>query len=130
MSKMMAYDPELGEWLEQRLSEWGYPAECKHMFGHQSWFLNGYMFTGANELGIFVHLGEDAVQTALGDSASAGDVASFEPGPGMTMKDYLVVTKQVCSDETTLRRWLAQSSDYLVSLPPKQPKKRKKKSAG
>ena len=47
----------------------------------------------------------------------------------MTMKDYLVVTKQVCGDEPTLRRWLEQSSAYLTSLPPKVPKKRKKRGS-
>lgn len=123
MSKMMAYDSQLGDWLEERLVEWGYPAERKHMFGHQSWFLSGYMFAGANEFGVFVHLGAEAVQQALEDPHG---VAPFEPGRGMTMKDYLVLTKEICRDEATLRRWLQRSSDYLSSLPPKQPKRKKK----
>lgn len=47
--------------------------------------------------------------------------------PGMAMKDCLVVTKEVCRDDLTLRGWLEQHSAYLMSSPPKLPYTRKKK---
>lgn len=125
MSKMMAYDPELGAWLAERISAYGYPAEKKRMFGHETWFLNTHMFTGANELGIFVHIGRAAVEEAL---ASLPGVDEFVPGRGMTMKDYLILKKAEYEDEGQLKSWLDRSSAYLSALPPKEKKAKKKKT--
>ena len=117
---MLAFDPELNNRLEQLLETRGYGAVKKKMFGHETHFLNGYMFTGANELGIFVHLGSQAVERALDEETG---VSRFGPMEGMIMKDYLLLDKEIVDDETALSGWLERSRDYLMSRPPKKPKK-------
>ena len=65
MGKMMQFDAELSARLEHILAGLGIPAEKKKMFGHETFFLNGYMYAGANEFGIMVHLGRDSVPAVL-----------------------------------------------------------------
>jgi TfoX/Sxy family transcriptional regulator of competence genes len=99
----------------------GFPTEKKKMFKHEVHFLNGYMFSGANVNGIFVHTGKEAKETAL-DTES--DVAPFEPLEGTVMKEYLLLQEPIVSNPDSLKKWLDQSSRYLLSLPPKQKKKK------
>jgi TfoX/Sxy family transcriptional regulator of competence genes len=122
---MMKFSPELAELLEKQIQEGGYPASKRKMFGHETWFLNGYMFAGANTEGIWMHLGEQAVQKAL--SAELG-MAPFSPGRGMVMKDYLTLVEPGCREMARLRPWLERSSRYLLSRPTKPQGATKKKS--
>jgi TfoX/Sxy family transcriptional regulator of competence genes len=121
---MMKFSPELGALLEKQIHADGYPASKRKMFGHETWFLNGYMFAGASAEGIWMHLGEAAVQEAL---AAEEGVAPFSPGRGMVMKDYLTLTEPGCREAGRLRPWLERSSQYLLSLPAKSSKAKKKR---
>lgn len=120
---MVRYDEELGKWLAGRLEALGIPAEPKKMFGHEAWFLNTYMYCGANELGVFVHVGKDAVDEAL---ATIEGVAAFSPGRGVVMKDYLVLEEVILSDNAVFEQWLRQSAEYLHARPPKIKKAKRK----
>jgi len=122
--KMLQFAPELAEKLDQIILACGYPTEKKKMFGHEVHFLNTHMFSGANEDGIFVHIGKDAKETALETETG---VAPFKPIEGMVMKDYLLLEEPVHSHPDTLKKWLDQSSQYLLSLPPKKKKPKKKR---
>jgi TfoX/Sxy family transcriptional regulator of competence genes len=113
---MMKFSPELAELLEKQIQAAGYPASKRKMFGHETWFLNGYMFAGASTEGIWMHLGEQAVREAL--STQPG-VAPFSPGRGMVMKDYLTLVEPGCRDAARLGPWLERSSRHLLSRPPK-----------
>ena len=119
--KMLKFSPELSEALEKKLQAYGFEAEKQKMFGHEVFFLNGYMFTGANESGIFVHIGKDARDAALEKETG---VSSFEPMEGTVMREYLLLNEPVYSNESHLKKWLDLSSQFIRSLPPKQ-KKRK-----
>ncbi len=119
--KMLQFSPELAEKLDQIILACGYPTEKKKMFGHEVHFLNTHMFSGANEMGIFVHIGKEAKETALETETG---VAPFQPMEGMTMKEYLLLQEPVYSNPDTLKKWLDLSSKYLLSLPPKEKKKR------
>jgi TfoX/Sxy family transcriptional regulator of competence genes len=119
--KMIAFSPELSEFLEKKLKEYGYDPVKKKMFGHETYFFNGYMFTGANVEGIFVHVGKEEKERALEDDQEVG---AFEPMEGMVMKEYVLLKENVYSDESQLKKWLEKSRKYLLSLPPKK-KKRK-----
>lgn len=123
--KMLQFSPQRAEMLDQVILAAGYPTEKKKMFGHEVHFLNGYMFSGANEDGFFVHIGMEARDAALENETG---VDFFRPVEGMTMKEYLLVKEPGCSDADTLKQWLDRASAYLLSLPPKK-KKPKKKSA-
>jgi TfoX/Sxy family transcriptional regulator of competence genes len=122
--KMLQFSAERAEMLDKIVLACGYPTEKKKMFGHEVHFLNGYMFTGANVDGIFVHLGEEAKDAAL---ETESDVGPFKPIEGMTMKDYLLLEEPIVSDPNRLKQWLDRSSRYLLSRPPKVKKKKKKK---
>ena len=73
--------------------------------------------TGANESGIFVHIGRNARDRAL---AEEKNVVPFEPMEGTVMKDYLLLQEKVHANTNKLKRWLDQSSGYLLALPPKK----------
>ncbi len=118
--KMVSFSPELTTYLSQKLDEFGYKTEKKKMFGHETFFLNGYMFAGANVNGIYVHIGEDAKNDALSKESGVGP---FEPMEGMVMKEYLLLGKNIYSDGVQLKKWLERASTYLLSLPPKKKKK-------
>jgi TfoX/Sxy family transcriptional regulator of competence genes len=124
--RMMKFSPELAGLLEKQIQAAGYPASKRKMFGHETWFLNGYMFAGASTEGIWMHLGEQAVREAL--SGEPG-VAPFSPGRGMVMKDYLTLAEPACRDAARLGRWLERSSRYLLSRLAKPPGQAAKKKA-
>ena len=116
---MLPFSPELSEFLENKIKTYGYPAEKKKMFGHETFFLNGYMFSGANVRGISVHIGKEERDRALERESG---VSPFEPMEGMVMKEYLLLQKPVYSSAKDLKRWLDLSSGFLLSLPQKKKK--------
>lgn len=120
--KMLQFAPELAEELDRLVLACGCPTEKKIMFGHEVHFLNTHMFTGANEQGIFVHIGKEAKETAL---ETEKGVAPFQPMEGMTMKEYLLLEEPVYTNPDALKKYLDQASQYLQTLPPKEKKKKK-----
>ena len=120
--KMLQFSPELSVRLEQSIRQNGYAVEKKKMFGHEVFFTNGYMFSGANVDGIFVHVGEAMKVKAM---ATEPDVAPFEPMEGMVMREYLLLKEAVYSDDHRLKDWLDASYAYLKTLPPKLKSKKK-----
>lgn len=123
--KMLEFSSERAEMLDKVVVAAGYGTEKKKMFGHEVHFLNGYMFSGANVDGIFVHLGQKGRDNAL---EKEKDVTLFRPMEGMVMKDYLLLEPAASDNPERLKNWLDKSSEYLMARPPKQ-KKKKKKSA-
>ncbi len=119
---MIKFSPERSLVLEKTIHASGYITEKKKMFGHETFFTNGYMFTGANEMGIFVHVGKKLRDQALENRTG---IAPFEPMEGMIMKDYILLKDTVCDNEESLKPWLDTSYTYLTGLPPKVGKKRK-----
>lgn len=120
--KMLKYDAKMSEVLGELLLRNGIFPDKKKMFGHEVYFLNTYMFCGANEAGIFVHIGKNQKEEAL---KTSDNVKLFEPLQGMVMKDYLLIEKSICSDQDQLLYWIIKSSEYLQTLPPKKKKKLK-----
>lgn len=122
--QMLQYSPELSAYLEEKIKKHGFQATKQKMFGHEVFFLNGYMYSGANVEGIFVHTGKEERDKAL-EKISA--VRPFETMEGMIMREYLLLTESIYSDDKKLKSWLDKSSEYLYSLPPKIKKPKKKK---
>jgi hypothetical protein len=118
--KMIPFSKELFNHLSSRITDYGYQTDIRRMFGHEVHFLNGYMFAGANRDGIYVHIGEEAKALALEGEEG---VFPFEPLEGMSMREYLLLGPEVYGNDAALKRWLDQSSDFLLSLPPKVKKK-------
>jgi TfoX/Sxy family transcriptional regulator of competence genes len=120
--KMVRFSPDLFAYLEEKIEKYGIPKTKQKMFGHEVFFLNGYMFSGANVDGIFVHTGKEDRDKALEKEPA---IRPFEPMEGMVMREYLLLTEPIYKDDKKLKKWLEKSSEYLTSLPPKKKKKRK-----
>ena len=60
--------------------------------------------------------------------ASGEGLVPFEPIPGRTMKEYIVVPETVYGDRARFKGLVRQSLDYVQALPPRQ-KSRGNKSA-
>lgn len=118
--RMLAFSPERHRILTEAVRASGFDAVTKKMFGHEVFFLSGYMFAGANEKGFFVHVGTATRDEAL---AEGGGTAPFEPREGMTMREYLLITG-VDEDAAALARWLTAAALFIANQPPKTAKKR------
>jgi hypothetical protein len=123
--KMMQFDADGDAALGRAILHAGYAPDKKKMFGHEVYFLNGYMYAGANTNGVFLHVGEEGVQAAV--DAEAG-VGPFSPMEGMTMKAYLQLAPAVTADADKLGAWLKQSAEFLLGLPPKVKKPKEKRA--
>ena len=123
--RMMKHDPDLDQHLGKAILEAGYAPDRKKMFGHAVYFLNGYMYAGATESGIFVHLSVDDVREVLAEDG----LEPFSPMEGMTMKEYVILTKPVHTDPAALQSWLSRSAEHLLALPPKVKKPRRRKQS-
>jgi hypothetical protein len=69
----------------------------------------------------FVRLPE--AQAAPLIAAGAGP---FEPVTGHPMTGYWVLPDAILEDDAQLRRWVELSFDYVRTLPPKEPGRKKK----
>jgi TfoX/Sxy family transcriptional regulator of competence genes len=98
--------------------------EHRKMFGYACCFVNGNLFVGLHQSSMMVRLDpSDRAEFLTLDGACL-----FEPMPGRAMKEYVAIPPQVMADEPELARWIERSLAYAGALPPKQPKRRKKKA--
>jgi len=101
----------------------------RKMFGCPCLFAAGNMFAGVHGEDLFIRLPEDLRETLL----KRPDATPFEPLPGRgVMRQYVCVGETMLDDREELRRWLNESMQYALSLPPKPKKKdkgRKRKTA-
>jgi TfoX/Sxy family transcriptional regulator of competence genes len=94
-------------------------AERRKMFGYPCSFVNGQMFAGLHQTNMVLRLGE-------GDRAEFLKQAGakvFEPMPGRTMKEYVVVPPSLKGKEEELFKWTLKAFSFAKSLPPKVKKK-------
>ena len=110
---------ELHEIIEGYLQ--GVDYTPKKMFGGQAYFINRNMFTGTHQTDLFVRLSNEEREEALSQSG----IIVFEPRKGMVMSEYVVLTDSVI--DTKLKELIQKSIAYVSSLPPKEPKKKRKK---
>ena len=122
---MAKFDPGRAIILSDLVQKTGYPATLKKMFGHDTWFLNGYMYAGCNTGGVFVHLGEDGAKNAIDTN---DDVIPFSPRSDMVMRAYVQIADPSARDPQILSEWLKRSAEFLLALPPKVKKKKPKKT--
>jgi TfoX/Sxy family transcriptional regulator of competence genes len=97
-------------------------AQVRKMFGYPAAFINGQMFSGLYEDYMFVRLSPDDLKTFN----RMDGVRPFAPMADRPMKEYAVVPPKLLATETDLIDWLGKAQDYVKSLPPKKPKKKKK----
>ena len=88
--------------------------ERRKMFGYPAAFAHGHLFTGLHQESLMVRLGETQ-RAALMKSGGR----PFEPMPGRTMREYVVVPESIVGDRRALAMWLKRGLAYVSSLPPK-----------
>ena len=113
--------PELIRILEE-VSEPFALIERRKMFGCPAYYINGNMFAGVYGQQLFLRLPEEA-RTELKERL---DARPFEPMPGRPMKEYVAMPEAVWSDPAAMDDWMRRSVEFAASMPPKQPKPRKK----
>ena len=90
------------------------------MFGCPAWFINGNMFAAAHEENIIVRLAEKDREEALEEEG----ITPFAPMPGRAMREYVTLEPSLLSQRERLESWFEKAVDYVLTLPPKE-KKRK-----
>ncbi len=102
-----------------------FSVENRQMFGYPCCFVNGNMMSGLHEENWIVRLSEKDREKFQ----KTFSTRPFEPMKGRVMREYLVIPLEVRSKSSLLKEWLEASFSYVSSLPPKAPKKKKKKKA-
>lgn len=113
---------ELAGILEQLLT--GYSCIKKPMFGCPVYFINDNMFTGVKADMVFIRLSEsDRAEI----TAECDEVTPFEPRPDFIMKEYVNIPESQLGNCEFISKWLTRSYEYVLSLPLKEKKSKKKK---
>jgi hypothetical protein len=100
-----------------------YPdAPVRKTFGSPCAYVNGNMAVGLHGSGWFVRLPAEAADELMGLEGAV----PFSPMPGRSMSGYIVLPIQVLEDDQALSGWIERSLDYVRSLPPKEPGRKRR----
>lgn len=112
---------ELVDVLEEVLID--YPVETRKMFGCSVYFLNTNMMAGVFEDTIFARLPAERIYGLMG---ADDEITRFNPLKKAPMKEYAVLGESVHNDRSRLEKIIAESADYVLSLPEKEKNKRRR----
>ena len=93
------------------------------MLGHPCAWVGGNMATGLFASHWWVRLAPDRLAEVL----AAGEFTTFSVMPGREMKGYAVMPAAVVADDTQVDAWVREALAYTATMPPKEPKARKKR---
>ena len=91
----------------------------RKMFGYPAAYANGYLFAGLFENSMVLKLPAESRLELL----KIPGAVCFEPIPGRTMGEFVVVPPLVVKSCARLRPWLAAAYVYAKAFPPKIKKK-------
>ena len=97
----------------------------RKMFGYPAAYVNGYLFAGLFENSLVLKLPAESRSELL----KLPGAARFEPIPGRTMGEFVVVPQSVVKNHAQLKPWLELAYEYVKSFPPKAKKKRASSSS-
>lgn len=95
--------------------------ERRQMFGYPAAFANGQLFMGLHEQRFLLRLPDTARSELLAIGATA-----FEPMPGRSMREYVVLPATVVDDAALLKEWVGQALAHVTAMPPKPAKGQKR----
>lgn len=98
--------------------------ERRKMFGYPAAFRNGRLFASPYQESMIIKLPANDRQLLVRQCHAR----TFEPMPGRTMREYLVVPEVDLADRGKLAAWLERSSAFVGGLPPKPDKPKKKRA--
>jgi hypothetical protein len=93
------------------------------MFGHPCAWVGGNMATGLFASHWWVRL----APTRLAEVLESGEFTTLSVMPGRAMQGYVVLPPAVVADDAQFDAWVSEALDYTATLPPKEPKARKKR---
>jgi hypothetical protein len=93
------------------------------MFGHPCAWVGGNMATGLFASHWWVRLAPERLAEVL----EAGEFTTFSVMPGRTMRGYAVMPPSIVADDAQVDAWVGEALAYTASMPPKEPKARKKR---
>ena len=114
----MAYDEELAARAKEIIEELAELREQK-MFGGIAFMVNDHMCVGVINEDLVLRLGDDEGEAALEDP----NVRPMD-FTGRPMKNFLFVSPEGVRNEEDLRGWIKKAHDFVLTLPPKKPKKK------
>ena len=99
--------------------------ECQKrmMFGYPAYFIKGNMFIAAHQDNLILRVSKDVKEDLKKRNRGLSD---FEPMPGRTMKEYLVIPEDIYRNDEQFSKLLELSLEFVSSLPPKIKKKKKR----
>ena len=100
------------------------PLTEQKMFGGICFMLNGNMLVGASPRGLMVRVGKDAHARAV----SRPHAKPMEQG-GRSMVGYIVVGNEGVARDKDLKAWLDLAVAHVSTLPPKEKKPAKARTA-
>lgn len=114
MSKWKKSSPEVVARFEELLPE-DPRVEQRQMFGYPCAFALGNMFMGLFQDDMILRLPEGDRVTLL----EADEASEFTPMPGRSMREYVVLTEQVMTDEARIHGLVEKSLEFACSKGPK-----------
>jgi TfoX/Sxy family transcriptional regulator of competence genes len=87
------------------------------MFGYPALYLNGNMFAGTFQDKVVARLSDTERAKAMKSGAKR-----FEPMPGRSMKEYVVVPAADVAKPAALKKWIELARGYAATLPAKEKK--------
>ncbi len=100
-------------------------AEQRKVFGYPAAFFNGQMFTGLHQDHMILRLPEPDRTEFMAKFKTR----LFEPMPGRTMKEYVLVPPGMFKTPDALKAWVAKGLAYAQFLGPKVKGKSKRANA-
>lgn len=116
----MAYDEGLAERIRTVVIDYPHVAE-KKMFGGLAFMLNDYMFCGVIGEELMARVGPENYPVAL-----KRPYAREMDFTGRSMKGYVYVSTDGLESDEDLKHWIDLCAEFVYTLPPKKPKKKKK----
>ena len=92
------------------------------MFGGLTFLVNGHMCCGLHGEDMVARVGAEAYQEAL--HLPHARKMDFTHRP---LRGFVYVAPGGTADDESLADWVQRALDYVLTLPPKKPKKRRKK---
>jgi TfoX/Sxy family transcriptional regulator of competence genes len=115
----MAYDEGLAQRIREIVED-NPNIDEKKMFGGLAFMLNDYMFCGIIGDELMARVGPDNYAHALAQP----HVREMD-FTGRSMKGYVYVDSAEIESDEQLAKWVSLCADFVRTLPPKQPKKKK-----
>ncbi|MCX6844741.1 MAG: TfoX/Sxy family protein [candidate division WOR-3 bacterium] len=114
------WGPASDEWTRVYIKIAAGIGDQRRMFGYPCAFVNGNMFAGLFQTGLFLRLSEPEREKFL----RLKGASRFEPMPGRPMREYVTAPAGMARHPEVVAEWLRRACAYASSLPRKEKRPR------